>query len=156
MSETLVHVTRGGRVESTHRGSVAVAGSAGTILASVGDPDFKTYFRSSAKPIQAMNVILSGAADRFGFTQREIAVMCGSHYAEDFHREAVSSILKKAGVPLENLKSPPGPSLKYSHALAQAASGHVLDAIDSNCSGKHSGMLAVCSAKGSPYLPILS
>jgi L-asparaginase II len=116
----------------------------------VGDAGRETYFRSAAKPLQALNVILSGAADRFGLADDELAVACGSHYAEDFHRAAVLSVLRKAGVPVEKLKSPPGPSIKYSFALKQAASGRALDAIDSNCSGKHSGMLAACVARGYP------
>ncbi|MDL2264304.1 asparaginase [Synergistaceae bacterium OttesenSCG-928-I11] len=150
MSEIIVHVTRGGRVESMHRGDVAVVDGEGRVKASLGDPARETYFRSAAKPLQALNVIFSGAADRFGLTQDELAVTCGSHYAEDFHRAAVTSILRKAGIPVEKLKSPPGPSIKYSLALKQAASGRTLDAVDSNCSGKHSGMLAACVAKGYP------
>lgn len=150
MSEELIHVTRGDRVESIHSGSVAVADSSGKILASAGDPDMRTFFRSSAKPIQALNVLFSGALDRFGFAQGELAVMCGSHYAEDFHRRAVLGVLEKSGVPLDKLKSPPGPSLKASFALKQAAEGHVLDSVDSNCSGKHSGMLAACAASDYP------
>lgn len=150
MSQLLIEITRGGRVESRHFGSVAVANGEGRVLAYAGDPYMPTYLRSAAKPIQAMNAILSGAADRFGLTEAEIAVMCGSHYAEDFHREAVLSILRKIGLPLDALKSPAGLSIKHSYAIKQARENRVLDAADSNCSGKHSGFLAACVARGYP------
>jgi L-asparaginase II len=76
LSEPAVKVTRGPIVESVHRADVAVADNAGRVLFWVGDPGKVTYWRSSAKPIQAVPVIETGAAERFGFEDREIAVMC--------------------------------------------------------------------------------
>lgn len=150
MSVILVEVTRAGRVECVHRGDVVVTRGGGEIMSSAGDASRMTYMRSSAKPLIALCTVQSGAVERYGLSDAELAVTCASHYAEDFHRAAVMSILDKAGVPREKLMSPPGPSLSPSYALKQAASGHVLDAFDSNCSGKHAGMLATCAAKGWP------
>lgn len=93
---------------------------------------------------------MAGAVEKFGLTDREVAVFCGSHFAESFHREAVASVLKKIGADIGALKSPAAPSIKSSIALAQARDRHELDAIDSNCSGKHAGMLAACTALGYP------
>lgn len=148
MSELLVEVTRGGRVESAHNGEVAVCDGAGNVIAHAGDPDRETYLRSSSKPIQALNVILSGAADRFGFGNYELSIMCASHFAEPFHRAAVATVLEKAGIALEYLKSPGHPSINSERMKEQIAEGHVIDNLDSNCSGKHSGMLAACKARG--------
>ena len=75
-SVPLATVTRGGIVESLHRGYVAVVDAAGRVLWGAGDPCHVTYYRSSAKPIQALPIVASGAVDRFGITQLELAVIC--------------------------------------------------------------------------------
>ncbi len=147
LSEVLVHVYRGERLESLHRGHVAVVDTTGRVLAYAGDPYATTFFRSAAKPMQALNVVFSGAADRFGFTQEELAVMCGSHYGESFHVEAVRSILEKASVPVTALRCPASLSMNGVVALRQAREGVEPNPLFSNCSGKHGGMLAACAAK---------
>lgn len=150
MSELLVEVARGGRVESRHCGSIAVVDVNGKQICHAGDSGMSTYFRSAAKPIQAMNAILSGAADKFSLTHSEIAIMCGSHYAEDFHRKTVLGILEKLGLDLSALKSPPAYSIKYAQAIKQAGENRSMDQADSNCSGKHCGFLAASLAQGYP------
>src|SRR4051812_26155936 len=95
--ECLAKVTRGERVESIHRGALAAATGDGKIVAGLGDVDWPVFIRSTSKPFQAIPVITSGAAAHFGFTKREIAVMCGSHNGEPVHTETVTSILKKIG-----------------------------------------------------------
>ena len=89
MSEPLVNVTRGPIVESVHYGDIAVVDHTGRLLAFAGDPYRVTYLRSAAKPLQALNVLLSGAADRFAFTDEELAIMCASHYGEDYHQKVI-------------------------------------------------------------------
>lgn len=150
MSEILATVKRGPYGECVHRGSAVAVDADGRMYGSVGDERCRTFFRSAAKPLQALLTITSGAADKFGLTDQEIAVICGSHFAEEMHRDAVASILAKARVPLSALKSPAVRSIDMKRALEQAREGRELDAIDSNCSGKHSGMLASCAAKGWP------
>lgn len=148
MPGVLVHVTRGPIVESFHRGDLVVADSAGKLLYKVGDPDRVTYFRSSSKPIQALAVVLSGAVDRFGLTERELAVTCASHNAEEFHVEAVLSVLAKAGLGEENLQCGSHPPLDGASARRLVAAGQKPTSVHSNCSGKHSGMLAAIQAMG--------
>ncbi len=148
MPGVLVHVTRGPIVESVHRGDLAVVESAGKLLHHVGDPDRVTYFRSSSKPIQALAVVLSGAVDRFGLTERELAVTCASHNAEDFHVEAVLSVLAKAGLGEESLQCGTHLPLDRASAARLVAAGRESTSVHSNCSGKHSGMLAACRAMG--------
>ena len=59
----LVEVTRGDRVESVHRGSVAVVAPKGRLVASTGDPDQFAFIRSSAKPFQLAPFVVSGHFD---------------------------------------------------------------------------------------------
>src|SRR5436190_24065382 len=94
----LVEVTRGPMVESVHYGVIAVSDVEGNLLAWAGNPGTATYYRSSSKPIQAIPLVESGAADHFGLTEQEIAIICGSHGGEDIHIEAVLSILDKLGL----------------------------------------------------------
>ncbi len=148
MPEIFIHETRGEVVECLHRGDAVVLNPAGEIIALCGDTGKYTYFRSSAKPLQAVNLILSGAAERFGITDEELAVVCSSHYAEDFHLSAVRSILAKCGLTESDLQSGVTRSIKPEIAMAQALAGIEPQRILSDCSGKHSGMLASCVAKG--------
>ena len=148
MSRVLVEVTRGPIVECIHRGDVAVVNNRGDLLYSAGDPYKVTYFRSSAKPIQAFEVILSRAAEHFKLTDKEIAIMCASHYGEDYHIKTVEGILKKIGLTKDNLLCGITSSLNPDYAIELARKNTVLNQLYNNCSGKHSGMLSVCVQKG--------
>ena len=148
MHKELVHVYRGDFVESIHYGSAAVVDLNGEVMNSVGDPEFKTYIRSSAKPIQVLPVILSGAAEKYGFTPKELAVMCASHSGEDFHTDTVRGILKKIAVEEDSLAC--GVHKPYHKKTAKALfeAGLEPGKIHCNCSGKHSSMLSLCAHHG--------
>jgi L-asparaginase II/D-serine deaminase-like pyridoxal phosphate-dependent protein len=150
MSIPLVHVTRGPLVESLHSGDIAVADPTGRLIAWAGDPERLVFLRSTAKPIQALQVLRSGAADRFQFTDAEVALMCASHYGEDIHRETAAAILAKAGLDESYLRCGATPSISAEIALAWAATGQPLTPLHSDCSGKHAGMLAICVHRGWP------
>ena len=72
----LVEVVRGEMVESVHRGAVGVVDASGTIVRSAGDVDRLVYARSALKPIQALPLIETGAADGFGLGPEELALAC--------------------------------------------------------------------------------
>ncbi|MCR4426837.1 MAG: asparaginase [Firmicutes bacterium] len=148
MSCPLVSVIRGDLVESVHRGDVAVVDAAGALLYSVGDPDYVTYWRSSAKPIQVLPIIASGAADRFGLTPRELAVMAASHGGEDFHIEAVASVLSKIGLSERDLKCGRHAPVNRAQAIRLIRERREATEIYNNCSGKHAGMLALAVHSG--------
>ena len=74
IAEPLVEVKRGSITESRHRGHVVAVEPDGNIVASLGFPPTVTFLRSSAKPFQAMPLLVTGAADRFGFTDREVEI----------------------------------------------------------------------------------
>lgn len=156
MSEQLVEVQRGDIVECIHRGDIAVTDSSGTLLASVGNPQKSTYFRSAAKPLQAMNVFLSGAHEKYKLSPAEVAVICSSHYAEPFHLKAVSSILAKAGLTEQHVLGGVVTSLNPQYALLLARENVRLTSLFSDCSGKHAGMLATCVLQNYPLENYLS
>jgi hypothetical protein len=104
MTARLVEVKRNGRVESVHSGSIAVVDVDGRLVASSGDPDLFAYFRSSAKPFQAIPLIESGAADYFGLTAAELALCCASHHGSARHQHAVEEFLSKLELPVDAMR----------------------------------------------------
>jgi L-asparaginase II len=135
----LVEVTRGTIVESCHRGAVVIVDGENNLIASVGNKDFLTYLRSSAKPHQAISVITSGAAKRFDFTSQEIALMAGSHSGETYHADCAAKILEKINLSYTSLCC--GVHKPFSHKAAKEL-GKNINELHNNCSGKHAGMLA--------------
>ena len=147
----LVEVRRGDLVESVHAGGIAVAGATGRVLLAHGDPAGVTYLRSAAKPAQVLPLLAAGGAERFRFTEAEIAVMIGSHGGEPIHVEAVRSILDKVGLPEAALQC--GAHAPFHRPSAQflREAGRRPSALHNNCSGKHAGMLALSLAIGAPH-----
>ncbi len=146
----LVEVTRGPIVESVHYGVIAVSDVEGNLLAWAGNPGTITYYRSSCKPIQAVPLVESGAADHFGLTEQEIAVICGSHGGESIHIETVQSILDKIGCGIDALACGVHLPLDRDAARAMLEREESPTAIHNNCSGKHAGMLALARYHGWP------
>ena len=150
MPAVLAETTRSGMVESIHHGVVAVANPVGEIVASAGDVHQMIFYRSSAKPFQAIPVVASGAADRFGLTDRELALCCASHSGQPHHQAEVRGLLAKIGLGPEALQC--GSIVPYNEAEgARVRAGlQGKSALMCDCSGKHSGMLAVCVHEGLP------
>ncbi len=147
----LVELTRGPIVEAIHRGDLAVVDAAGSLIASVGDPRAKvTYWRSSAKPFQAMPLVYTGAADRFGLDAADLALCSASHQGEPMHTDRVLRILERVGCGPEALRC--GAHAPYDPATADemCAAGVLPSAIHNNCSGKHAGMLVLARHLGAP------
>lgn len=142
-SETLVTVSRGDLIECLHRGHIVVVDHKGDLLYSLGNPHYVTYARSTAKPIQAIAVVESGAAHQF--TSVEIALMCASHNGELEHVQTVLDLLFKIGLTPTQLQcgvhdpfyKPASDLLKRQQILPST--------LHNNCSGKHVGMLALAN-----------
>jgi L-asparaginase II len=141
-------VWRGDLIESIHRGRYAVYSSGGKVLDSLGDLTCSIYLRSTAKPFQALPLVFSGAAEAFGITDQELAVVCASHNAEPEHLAAVRTILDKAGLSEADLQSGAHPPIYAPAAEKLSRSGEKPRPIHGNCSGKHAGMLATCAYAG--------
>ena len=150
MSEILIRVSRGGHGESFHRGSIAVVDNRGNLLDHVGDPDFSTFLRSCAKPFQALPIVESGAAERFGFTPAELVCICGSLNGQDYQVRAVSSILTKIGLSEDHLQCGIHPPTHRATARQLEEEGKKPRPIHNNCAGKHAAMLALCVYYGWP------
>jgi len=144
----MVELSRGGIVESQHRAYVAVMASNGELLESYGDPEHVTFLRSSAKPLQAMNIILSGTAERLSLEERHLAIASGSHGGEAIHQSAVESLLAKAGLNVSALQCGVQPPLDSKFRKELLLSGEKPSPLHHNCSGKHSGMLATAVVLG--------
>lgn len=148
MSQILAKVYRNDCVESVHCGSIVVVDSKGKIIYQLGDPYFKTYFRSSAKPFQVIPVLKSGAIEEYNITEKEIAIMISSHSGEERHVKTVSSILKKIGLSEQNLQCGTHPPLYLTELGILPRKEDKFSPLQHNCSGKHSGMLLLTVHRG--------
>jgi len=146
----LVTLTRGGHVESTHYGHVAVADARGSLLAWAGDAQAFVFPRSAFKPFQALPLVESGAFARSGLGRNALALIAGSHGGTDAHVKTVLQILEAAGADSSNLRC--GTHEPYDRATANElrARGEKATPLRMNCSGKHAGMLLLARAMGAP------
>lgn len=145
-----VEATRGPLVESTHRVAVAVVRADGRLLASAGDPDQVAWWRSAAKPFQAMPLLEDGVDKRFGLESAELALACASHSSEPAHLEGVDRFMAKAGVKEEDLACGVHPPISAEVAKTVLCGTATMTPKWSNCSGKHTGMLALARHHGWP------
>lgn len=138
-----LHAVCGG-VENIHHGSIAVVSADGGLMSFAGDPDYPTFTRSTLKPMQALPFIRAGGHARYGWTTREIALMCASHSGEDMHTQGVARMLASAGNDPSQLQCGcqiPGWYAALGHVAPEGLQG---TPIEHNCSGKHAGFLADC------------
>jgi len=144
----LVEVTRGLMVESRHRGSAVIVDTGGRVAARWGDPTQPVYPRSGVKPLQAIPLVETGAAEAFGLSDAEIALACASHGGEARHTETVERWLKAVGLGVSDLEcGPQWPSHEETaHAMAKAEVAPT--ALHNNCSGKHTGFLSTAVHMG--------
>lgn len=150
VSTVLVEVWRGSIVEGRHHGAIAVVDANGNLVASAGDPQLVTFLRSAAKPLQALPIVTSGAADRFAFTDEELALAAASHSGEPTHQLAVRTLLAKLGLDEGALHCGIMPPIDHDTAIRVGAGLLAQTPLQCDCSGKHSGMLAVCLQRGWP------
>lgn len=146
----LVEITRGDLVESVHRGTVAVMDAAGTLRFALGDVQEVVYSRSSLKPIQALPLLESGAAEAFGVSDEEVALAAASHSGEPMHTTRVAAWLKRIGCSEADLAC--GPQIPRYEPAAEAlvAAGEAPCRLHNNCSGKHAGFLTLARHLGAP------
>jgi L-asparaginase II len=149
-SDFLVNITRNGIVESVHIGHLSIVDGNGQEIVRCGAPETTTFYRSSAKPFQALPVLTSGAAERYGLSEREIALACGSHNGEPLHTETAANMLEKCGLGESDLRC--GAHLPFNEDLARQMieRGEKPNQLHNNCSGKHAAMLAFAKHIGTP------
>jgi len=141
-AEILAEVTRGETVESIHRGHVMIVDGGGTRVASLGDPQTVTFFRSACKALQAIPCIASGAADAFDFSAEEIALAVASHSGEKQHVEIAARMLEKIGLSESDLRCGTHRPFNEAESNRMLRDGETPSQLHNNCSGKHIAMLA--------------
>jgi len=144
----LVEVMRGAVVESRHSGAVAVVDADGGAVLALGDVDRPVFPRSAVKALQALRMIETGAADRYGFTDQELALACASHSGESGHVAAAQSMLGRIGLDASALRCGAHPPMHVPSATALYRAGVEPTALHNNCSGKHSGFLCLACMLG--------
>ncbi len=143
MNPILVELTRGERVESVHRGAIAIVDAKGQLRAHWGDISVPVYPRSAFKALQALALVETGAADAFAVSDVELALACASHSGEAMHTGSVNAWLQRIDCSDADLAC--GPHLPFhepsAHAMLRA--GQSPCRVHNNCSGKHSGFLTL-------------
>jgi L-asparaginase II len=146
----LVVTTRGEMVESRHTGAAAVVDAAGHVVRAWGDVDAPVFARSAIKPLQALPLVETGAADRFGLGHVEIALACASHRGEAFHVETVRRWLERVDLGPQDLECGAHAPGNAAAVAALIRAGEPPSALHNNCSGKHSGFLTTARHLGEP------
>jgi L-asparaginase II len=144
----LIELFRGGTLECTHFGAVAVADAQGKLLAQAGDAHWLTFTRSTLKAMQALPFVRAGGPQLFGFTRENVAMMCASHSGEPVHVAQVQGMLDKAGLTYKTLQCGCHVPLFVEAGIGPAPANY--DERHNNCSGKHAGFLAYCVQQGWP------
>jgi len=142
-------IGRGSHKESHHEAIAIAAPNEGPRLL-FGSADPGTFLRSVAKPFQALAMLRAGIAESFSLSPEELAVICSSHAGEPIHRDLVRALLSRGGLSESHLDCGVHAPFSRSERVRIIASGELPDVTCSNCSGKHTGMLLACVARGYP------
>ncbi len=136
--------------ENYHRGAFCLIDENNKIIAKEGNIEQIIFPHSAIKPIQAVAVYLSGAKDRFSLSEKEIALICASHYGEKQHVEIVKYILQKINCTIDDLACGAHAPINREARNKLFAKGEKPTSLHNACSGKHAGMLAIAKAINAP------
>lgn len=139
----LIQTYRGNLLENRHRGSYVVVNTEGDILSAAGNFQETIYARSSLKPINVLAMIMSGAADHFNVTDKEIALACASHSGEEEHVNAIHQWIERIGCTPQNLECGIHAPISQSARRALQSKGVKPTTLHNACSGKHAGFLTL-------------
>jgi L-asparaginase II len=134
-------------VESWHYGAVVVVKGSNVVF-SAGDPTQQVFPRSALKPMQAVSLFLHGLVEKYAVSQRELAVMVGSHNGTKMHVEAVRALLYRGGLQEAQLLCGAQPPGDKQTRVDLAKQGALPERIHHNCSGKHAGFLLLAQHLG--------
>jgi L-asparaginase II len=139
----LAEQTRGPLVENRHRGAFAIVDAEGRVIVAAGDVDRPVFPRSAIKSMQALALVTSGALERFALSSEELALACASHHGEDIHIAGVTAFLDHIGAGVADLECGAHQPTNAEARNALRRQGQQPSPLHNNCSGKHTGMLAV-------------
>lgn len=143
-----IDVWRGPILENTHAVDAVVTDAHGSIVHSWGDADRSVIPRSAIKSIQALPLVMTGAAEAHSVTGDELALACSSHSAEDEHVAAVEAWLARVGESIDTLECGPGVPIGDGPAAKLAQSGVKATSLHNCCSGKHAGFITTAGHLG--------
>lgn len=146
----LAELWRGPAMESVHFGTAAVANAAGEVIYGWGDASLVSFPRSSLKPIQAIALVETGAADALGLAAEYLALACASHRGERMHTGRIEAWLDRLGLGESALACGPDFPANQEAAAELIRDGADPSRIFHNCSGKHCGFLSVALHMGWP------
>jgi L-asparaginase II len=138
----MVELWRGGILESVHRGHAVICDAKG-IVAAWGDPDAVIFPRSSAKMLQALPLIESGAASAMGLTDAHLAIACASHMGAQMHVDMAARWVAELGSTESDLRCGAHDPDDREERNRLIRANEAPCQFHNNCSGKHSGFLAV-------------
>lgn len=147
-NELIVEVTRGEMVESRHRGDCVVADRTGAAVHAWGDGDRLIYPRSAIKPLQALALIETGAAEAYRVSDAELALAAASHSATPDHVDAVDGWLTRMGLSESDLECAGHDPMSRDADKALIRADRTPGPLHNNCSGKHAGFLATALHMG--------
>ncbi|MFT4416634.1 asparaginase [Fredinandcohnia humi] len=150
MAVTLVEETRAGLVENVHLGMICGVNENLETSYHVGNPKHYTYYRSAAKPIQALPIFLTNIITKYGLTSEEAALFMASHRGEVYHIDGLESMLKKLPVNEDELFCPCSYPLNVNPKEEMIRQNKEKRRLYHNCSGKHMGFVTVCRELGYP------
>jgi L-asparaginase II len=153
MTELTIQNTRGPALDTVHRVHAAVCSADGALVAYSGDAEHVGIMRSAAKPFQALPLAEDGVLERFAITGEELALACASHNSEVRQVEVARGLLERIGLSEDDLACGPHPALAREFGVRPDRSAKRVELAEpsrlaSNCSGKHSGMLALALHHG--------
>ena len=139
----LVEIWRGPVIECLHVGHAVICDDTGQIIEAWGDPQAQIYPRSSAKMLQALPMVESGAAAAFGLSTERLALSCASHNAAAIHTDRVQAWLRDLGLSDDDFRCGPQEPEDIAARDALIRAGQKPCQYHNNCSGKHSGFLTL-------------
>lgn len=148
MAEPFVEVHRGPMLECVHQGHAAIWRHGEGIIGAWGDAEARILPRSSSKMIQALPLVESGAANAHGLSDEHLALACASHNGAEIHTSRVNRWLSDMGLGESDLRCGSHWPKDEPARDALICSGHKPDQCHNNCSGKHTGFLALTQHLG--------
>ncbi|MDW7671769.1 MAG: asparaginase [Bacillota bacterium] len=148
MSIVLAQATRNNHVENLYRGDAVVVNTDQKIMMFLGDPHKLTFWRSAAKPFQVLPFLEAGGMERFGITDKELALMTASHGGEPIHVVTAANLLAKMGLNEEALRCGSAPPMHQPSMINLLKSKKAWTPLHNCCSGKHGAMIALAAMKG--------
>lgn len=143
-----VELWRGGLLESVHRGHAVVVDDTGDIVHAWGDPNAVTYPRSSAKMLQALPMVESGVAARFGLGPEQLALACASHSAAPIHTDRVQRWLADLDLGDDDFRCGANWPMDNATRNTMIKTDTSPCRYHNECSGKHCGFLTMTKANG--------